>query len=1056
MAGRHSPDRRRTLIRTGIATAAALAVAGGATPLLLQGAQAQPTALTIPVPDRFAPLKNTVHDAGTSGFLTREEQEGDAFGTGFGPMGPYRWIPQSGDAQTVGPDPADSGVQVGGSASDVVALYTKASRTVELKDLKADTSTTFTLPDGHIYLGATGGAVLTATLNDTGSSLEALHVLRKPDGGELTITAVTGPVPAAGYAVGADGHTIALRTPINYGASQQITLVDLDAGRADVAFADAYGGNGLMAVLSDTYVGWYDSEYGDDNVHLRRRDALDGPETTVGVAGSREYPATVALLGDYVLATTGYSPQEPGDEYQLRQGGELRALPIGGGEAKTLLPHAALSMAASPDGGVLVTGGADAGHWAVRKATVGADGTIGLSTLRELPARAGQLRALALSSDVLATTEWDTNFYPSVFKRTIDLGDSPSAGDRSVLAQPGATETIAADVRRYAGAVPVGTGDGRFAYKVNYSYSTEKSHLEVRSSAQDSLSLPLPRNDANGYPTTYGSDVLSASGRYVVFGQGTGPNDHQYVADTAATGGPKIISERVGGGSAVWGTRLWTVGDTDGTIKAVDLKSKATADTVDIGCTPIRLQAVGRWVAWDCSTGSGLYDRTTKQKAELPAAGELGDGFLLSLDKDAGKVRLTDLHTGAVGDTRDLADLPGATGKITADRFGGGVAWLDTATGVVHAQSTGVPASPLARIESHPDTSVNLKSTTDARWDGSWQLSKPAASGAQVVIKDRAGRTVRTLGATARGAALTAAWDGKVSGTAYATDGTYTWTLTAAPKDGQGAALQLTGSITLTGGARGHHDLNGGAGDLMTFSSSGYLTIHYGDGKGAFGSKASGSGWPAGTYAVPFGDLTKDRCNDLLIRMPNGTLRRYTGKCAGGGYSPSGSYTALGTGWQQYNVLTAPGDVTGDGRTDLIARQASTGDIYLYKATSNGTLSARVKIFSKWSGYKKIIGVGDLNGDGYGDLLAQDTSNELWRYTGTATGGFRARVKVADNWGASYNVVVGVGDITGDGRADIVSRDTSGKLWRNNGDSRGSFGARTEIATGWQGYKALY
>ncbi|MER7692123.1 VCBS repeat-containing protein [Streptomyces sp. NPDC097610] len=84
------------------------------------------------------------------------------------------------------------------------------------------------------------------------------------------------------------------------------------------------------------------------------------------------------------------------------------------------------------------------------------------------------------------------------------------------------------------------------------------------------------------------------------------------------------------------------------------------------------------------------------------------------------------------------------------------------------------------------------------------------------------------------------------------------------------------------------------------------------------------------------------------------------------------------------------------------------------------------------------------------------TSNNLWRYAGTATGGFRARVKVADSWGASYNVVVGAGDITGDGRADIVSRDTSGKLWRNNGDGMGSFGPRTGIAAGWQGYKALY
>ncbi|MFD1273518.1 FG-GAP repeat domain-containing protein [Streptomyces kaempferi] len=50
----------------------------------------------------------------------------------------------------------------------------------------------------------------------------------------------------------------------------------------------------------------------------------------------------------------------------------------------------------------------------------------------------------------------------------------------------------------------------------------------------------------------------------------------------------------------------------------------------------------------------------------------------------------------------------------------------------------------------------------------------------------------------------------------------------------------------------------------------------------------------------------------------------------------------------------------------------------------------------------------------------------------------------------------GRSDITGDGRADIVSRDTSGKLWRTNGDGKGSFGPRTGITTGWQGYKALY
>lgn len=83
-------------------------------------------------------------------------------------------------------------------------------------------------------------------------------------------------------------------------------------------------------------------------------------------------------------------------------------------------------------------------------------------------------------------------------------------------------------------------------------------------------------------------------------------------------------------------------------------------------------------------------------------------------------------------------------------------------------------------------------------------------------------------------------------------------------------------------------------------------------------------------------------------------------------------------------------------------------------------------------------------------------TNELWRYNGTASGQFKERVLVFKDWGASYNTVVGVGDITGDGKADIVERDSAGKLFRNNGDGNGSFSSRTEIATGWQGYKGIF
>ncbi|MFF3629698.1 hypothetical protein [Streptomyces sp. NPDC002164] len=50
----------------------------------------------------------------------------------------------------------------------------------------------------------------------------------------------------------------------------------------------------------------------------------------------------------------------------------------------------------------------------------------------------------------------------------------------------------------------------------------------------------------------------------------------------------------------------------------------------------------------------------------------------------------------------------------------------------------------------------------------------------------------------------------------------------------------------------------------------------------------------------------------------------------------------------------------------------------------------------------------------------------------------------------------GVGDISGDGKADLVERDPSGNPNRNDGNGKDSFGSRAEIATGRQGYKGVF
>jgi flagellar hook assembly protein FlgD len=60
---------------------------------------------------------------------------------------------------------------------------------------------------------------------------------------------------------------------------------------------------------------------------------------------------------------------------------------------------------------------------------------------------------------------------------------------------------------------------------------------------------------------------------------------------------------------------------------------------------------------------------------------------------------------------------------------------------------------------------------------------------------------VRTLDATAVGASVTVAWDGTFANGSRAGAGSYTWELTAAPEDGIGSALTLTGTFAVTDGS---------------------------------------------------------------------------------------------------------------------------------------------------------------------------------------------------------------------------------------------------------------
>ncbi|MEV7618480.1 FlgD immunoglobulin-like domain containing protein, partial [Streptomyces sp. NPDC089799] len=378
---------------------------------------------------------------------------------------------------------------------------------------------------------------------------------------------------------------------------------------------------------------------------------------------------------------------------------------------------------------------------------------------------------------------------------------------------------------------------------------------------------------------------------------------------------------------ALSGYWLWKEKDR-GVVEAVDVRTGAVVRTDTVaGCDIRALDAWGSSVYWKCDGEAGVHDTGTGKNAPLPAhnSARLGNGFV-AWEKD-GVLRSTDLR-GATG-TRELGrpvdPKPGHGWAV--DKYSGRIAYSDDRYDT-HVFDSGVVNGGISAIDRDTPAAHDVAGGTKS-WSGAWFLNKTAASWTLTVRAKAGGAVVRTItGGEARGVIRTG-WDGKDAQGRLVGNGAYDWTLTGKPADGQGPDLKSTGTVQLTGGGAVHRDVAGrdGFGDLVTLDNSGNLAFHAGDGKGGLsGTKVTGAGWPTTSTVVPFGDVNGDRCNDVLVRNSAGTLRSYQPAC-GTAVAPTTGNTWLGTGFNAYDVLTSAGDVTGDGRADLLGRQASTGDL---------------------------------------------------------------------------------------------------------------------------------
>ncbi|WP_338018182.1 FG-GAP-like repeat-containing protein [Streptomyces taklimakanensis] len=947
------------------------------------------------------------------------------------------------DGETV-PVPDRDDLPAPQSTGDDVLAHRDGNR-VTLRDVPEGTTHTVDIPGEQGFLGVFGTTVVTfgTVTAEDGTVVREVHLLT-PEAGGTTEDTVVGGLPAGsqiGRPVVADEESIAFLVRVD--GRQRIALVARGTGRvrgwtAPVPVDYQY------AVLTSGHLVLY-STFENALLVVPRADPSAAPVEVELEGGSVNPAHHLTAVGDWLLYRRSHATAP------------VRAVPAEGGEAVTLFTDVRPKISAAPGHTAVVvgrTGTEDEDDWGVHRVVEGEDGRPTVVTVKPLPRPGVTIRGVSLAHGRLMVAD-DSRGRREVWQRTVAETGTPEFGERTLFTDS-ATRFAPCPEQDAECSRVHGLADGRIVW------------LDRGTDGRDTIRVDGPGTYEDfSYSVRTGGRITDVSGEYLVH---TAPGE-QTVHRIGHHAGPVLT--RAPGAAAVWGDLLWSPSGTAGAVTAYDLRTGETVRTVDTGagCVPEELQAVGGRLYVDCA-GDGpsvVHDPAAKRTVTVPS-GEalLGDGYVVTHDRSSGQLTLTSV-AGGTASGRVLAELPD-TGtsqrnvRWTVDEFGGHVAWVDDQERV-HLVPSGVPTRPLAALGAPDNAPEVWAATADATPSRvtSVLLSKPADRWTLTVRDAVTGRTVDTVtGGSAKGR-LSVGWRGLHPGLTsdvFLPDGAYDWTLSVTAADGFGAALSYDGTVVLRGANKVRHDHAGakqpdGVADMITVSTGGWLTFQQGDGAGGFSGKTSALGWSNSVLVVSFGDLDGDRCNDVLVRTDGGELRGYRPEC-GDPVGPETPYTSLGTGWNAYDVLTSPGDITGDGRADLLGRRSATGDIQLFAGRSDGTLAAGRKIRSAWTSYTKIVGVGDLDGDGHGEVLAHRGDGALFRYDGTGTGLLEDRVLLVANWGLSYDTLVGVGDITGDGHADIVVRDRAGVLYRNNGKGNGTFTGRYEISAGWGGYKGLF
>jgi len=289
-------------------------------------------------------------------------------------------------------------------------------------------------------------------------------------------------------------------------------------------------------------------------------------------------------------------------------------------------------------------------------------------------------------------------------------------------------------------------------------------------------------------------------------------------------------------------------------------------------------------------------------------------------------------------------------------------------------------------------------------------------------------------------------------------------------EDKLGTAVAGAGDVN----GDGYDDVILGAGwyDDGTTDNTGKAYMYYGSIDGLsntveWSTIGGGEDYFYGDSVAGLGDVNKDGYADIIVGAPgyvdggsDDVGRAYAYYGSPSGLSSTSDWDKIGEAEDDcFGEVAWVGDVTGDGYDDAIvgATQnddgpgSSTGKIYLYPGSSDGlsenALVTRVgEATSQYFG-GHLAGAGDLNGDGYNDVIVGATGNDnpLWEsgkvfvYLGSSSGmsdfpdWTQTGAANGNHFGAALS---SAGDVNGDSRTDMVLGED---FWSDTSDYQGKF-----------------